>query len=214
MNREQQAVGEHYHVYIRGVDKRNIFSNQHDVQRFFDSLVYFNTRDPVGSLLELGVDRKVVKQPKNKLVQIVAYCLNPNHYHLLLRQGREGGIAEFMKRVNGGYTWYFNKKEGRSGSLLQGTYKSRIVDSNEYLLHLSAYINLNYSVHKFGGLTAKLHRSSWEEYTTDQPGICEKSIVLDQFDSIAEYEGYARNSLPLMLDAKADKKELDSIFHE
>ena len=67
------------------------------------------------------------------LVQIICYCLNPNHYHLLLKEIKDGGISEFMKRVGGGYTWYFNNKHKRSGTLFQGRFKSVHIKSNEQL---------------------------------------------------------------------------------
>ena len=209
--------GEFYHVCNRGVDKRSIFENQYDVRRFYQSMEEFNTINPIGSLYESSfLDDKIIAKRKTKrLVNIVAYCLNPNHYHLVLEQLHENGISQFMHRLNGGYTWYFNKKYQRSGSLFQGRFKAKHIDSNEYLLHVSAYVNLNWKVHKLGGSAAKLVKSSWDEYTTD-PGVilCKKNIILDQFESKEEYKAFAMNTLPALIQKKEYDKELADLLLE
>ena len=151
------VIGEHYHIFNRGVDKRIIFSDRYDIHRFFQSMIEFNTVDPIGSLYENSFLQLGGETPKfgEKLVNIIAYCLNPNHFHLILEQLKDGGISEFMKRLAGGYTGYFNQKNDRSGSLFQGVFKDVHIDSNEYLLHASAYVNLNDRVHQLGGETPK-----------------------------------------------------------
>ena len=145
-------------MYNRGVDKRIIFTDEYDIRRFFQSVVEFNTPQPIGSLYESSFRRLGGETPKfeGKLVNIIAYCLNPNHFHMLLEQAMDGGISEFMKRLGGGFTNYFNNKYKRSGSLFQGVFKDVHIDTNEYLLHVSAYVNLNDHVHKLGGETPKL----------------------------------------------------------
>lgn len=84
----------------------------------------------------------------SKLVNIVVYCLNPNHYHSILKQKQGNGIANFMHKLSTSYTNYFNCKHKRSGSLSQGRFKSVHIDSNEYLLYLNAYVNGNNFIHK------------------------------------------------------------------
>ena len=160
--RTQFGNGEFYHVYNRGVDRRSIFSDNLDVNRFMNSLGAFNQKEPVGSLYEESF-RKNARQPE-ALVKILAYCLNPNHYHILLQQQLENGVSEFMKRLGGGYTWYFNNRHNRNGALFQGKFKAVHVDQGAELVRLSAYINLNDRVHQLGGPTAKLVRSSWRAY--------------------------------------------------
>lgn len=218
--------GEFYHIYNRGVDKRNIFSDTDDLDRFFKSMNEFNTIEPIGSLYEnsfkstqLGGSTAKLGG-KNKLVNFICYCVNPNHFHFILEQFTDGGISEFMKRLSGGYTWYFNNKYKRNGSLFQGKFKSIHVDSNEYLLHLSAYVNLNDRVHQLGGRTAKLmdSRSSWKEYLGKIGGntenFCKKDIILDQFDDVAEYKTFAESSLRDIIERKNSKKELEGLLLE
>lgn len=212
------AIGELYHIYNRGVDKRIIFSEEYDIQRFFQSMVEFNTVDPIGSIYENSFMKRGGEIPKlgERLVNIVAYCLNPNHFHLILEQLVEGGISEFMKRI-GGYTIYFNHKYERGGSLFQGVFKSIHIDSNEYLLHASAYVNLNDRVHQLGGETPKLVKSmsSWGEYVGEGvKGICEKEIILGQFKNADEYKEFALSSLVSIINRKQEIKDFDKFLLE
>ncbi|MCR4276052.1 MAG: transposase [Candidatus Parcubacteria bacterium] len=211
--------GEYFHIFNRGVDKRITFSDERDIRRFYKSMVEFNAVDPIGSLYEKSFDQLggPTAKSEEKLVNIIAYCLNPNHFHLILQQVNDGGISEYMKRLGGGYTWYFNNKYDRSGSLFQGRFKSVHVDSNEYLLHVSAYVNLNDRVHQLGGPTAKLVESvsSWSEYTDHKiQGICEKEIILGQFRNKNEYEKFARSSLESIIKRKEDLKDIGDFLLE
>lgn len=137
------VTGEKYHVYNRGVDKRTIFQDKKDTLRFYNSLYLFNTIKPV-------TNYRLAKGPTNKsqkLVSIEAYCLLPNHFHLIVTQESDGGVGEFMRRLSTGYTSYFNQKYVRSGSLFQGTFKRKLIDSDEYYNYLFAYVNQNFLVH-------------------------------------------------------------------
>ncbi len=124
-----------------------------------------------------------------------------------------------MKRLNGGYTVHFNDKYDRSGALFQGRFKSIHVDSNEYLLYLSAYINKNYKVHQLGGSTPKLvdSWSSWGEYTGDLPkerSICEKNIILDQFENVKIYERFVNDVVKNVVKKRKEEKEIDYLLIE
>jgi len=103
MRKTNFANDEYYHVYNRGTDKRKIFLDYKDYDRFIKSLDEFNSETPAWKFeFEVG--------PRIRLVEIIAYCLNPNHYHLILKQLKENGITEFMRKIGTGYTMYFNKK--------------------------------------------------------------------------------------------------------
>jgi len=177
----------------------------------------FNTAKPIGSIYEISFldSRARAKRKTKRLVKFITYCLNSNHYHFILQQVTNGGISEFMKRLGGGYTWYFNNKYNRSGVLFQGTFKSKHVNTNEYLLHLNAYVNLNDRVHRLGGETAKLCKSSWDEYTKKAANdFCEKQIILRQFQSKHEYKKFAESSLADILEKKQRNQELDDLLLE
>ncbi len=209
--------GEYYHIYNRGVDKRPITKDWKDSDRFLQSLKEFNTISPIGSIYENSFNPRPNNFKRNKLggrtakfdnslVDIIAYCLNPNHYHIIVTPLAEKGIEKFMQRLGTGFTQYFNEKYDRTGALFQGKFKSSHIDSNEYLLHVVAYVNLNDKVHQLGGRTAKLVRSSWREYVEDGgvKGICNTDIILDQFKNTKEYEKSANKSLRFILENRYD----------
>ncbi len=197
--------GNFYHVYNRGVEKRNIFVDVHDRDRFFQSMDEFNVIDPIGSLyINTFRKQKNIRNNTENLVNFICYCLNPNHFHFILQQVVDKGIERFMHRLSCGYTNYFNKKYKRSGVLFQGRYKALHIDSDSYLLHASAYVNLNNKVHDFGG---DLSMSSWKEYMENLGDFCKKSIVLDQFKNVSEYKIFAENAL-------RDIKERKKLQHE
>jgi REP element-mobilizing transposase RayT len=150
-------TGEKYHVYNRGVDKRNTYLDKHDYLRFYETLAFFNTKEPTQNY-KLAKNKYSKNLPR--LVQIHAYALLPNHFHLLLEQLTDGGISEFMKRVSGGYVSYFNEKYERSGFLFQGRYKKVHVNSDPQYTYLFSYINENHFVHNLDFKREICHTSS------------------------------------------------------
>jgi len=211
MRKVQFANGEYYHIFNRGVEKRDIFTNQEELDRFFQSMNEFNTLTPIGSIYvasfrKNNLLRNLVPKSGN-LVDFICYCLCPNHYHFILRQVADHGIAKFMHRLGLGYTNYFNEKYKRSGSLFQGTFKANHIDSDEYLLYISAYVNLNYKVHQ---LTDNLFSSSLEDYLQDveKEKLCDTKIILNQFANISEYKSFAENAIIIA----QERKELEKII--
>ncbi len=205
MRNHKFTEGEYYHIYNRGTEKRDIILDQYDLHRFMKSLIEFNRIEPIGSLYELSFQElgsRSTKLKKNKLVSIIAYCINTNHFHLILTPLVEKGIEKFMQRM-AGYTRYFNEKNKRTGVLFQGKFKSKHVGYNNYLNHLSAYVNMN-NLDKLGSRSTKLSRSSLEEYIDVNfgGGICDTSIVLDQFKSKKDYLKFAKESWADTLERK------------
>ncbi|MFH1575865.1 MAG: transposase [Candidatus Nealsonbacteria bacterium] len=147
------APGQIYHIYNRGVDKRDIFLEDNDRWRYLQVLCLFNEEKNSSNLLwKIERDKGrvnlkmlkdyIIKEGKKPLVRILAYCLMSNHYHLLIEELTEGGIVKFMHRLGGGYSQYFNKKYDRSGSLLEGPFKAVLVKNETYLQYLLIYINV------------------------------------------------------------------------
>jgi REP element-mobilizing transposase RayT len=207
------AIGEFYHIYNRGVDKRNIFSSKEDLDRFIEGIKEFNTVEPIGSIF-LKKSAKNLRCPTPQgesqtepLVNIVCYCANPNHFHFILEEIREGGISEFMKRLGGGYTNYFNDKYDRSGALFQGRFKSVHIKSDAQLLHLSVYVNLNNRVHRLSevsDVSGLLVKSSWGEYVGENnENMCSKDMILGRFNNnINEYKKMAEETLVGILERR------------
>lgn len=208
---------EYYHIFNRGVDKRQIFLDEHDLNRFLQSMREFNVVEPIGSIYENsfrnslgGSASKLGKE--DYLVEFVGYCLNPNHYHFILKQLSDKGIEKFMHRLGTGYTMFFNEKYDRSGALFQGKFKAVHIDSNEQLLHTSVYVNLNDKVHQLGGSASKLVRSGWGEYSHDnkkdvQSGFCNTDVILSQFKNRDAYKSFAEDALSIIRENK-EKMEL------
>lgn len=218
MRKVQFVTGEYYHIFNRGADKRSIFDDRYDYRRFMQSMDEFNTMEPIGSIFENsfrrrtqlgnGVSKIRKSKPLEPLVSCVAYCLNPNHYHFVLRQLVDRGIAKFMHKLGLGYTKYFNQKNRRNGVLFQGPFRGVHIESNEYLLYVSAYVNLNDRVHnKLGNGVSK---SSWDEYLNRRPGFCDKGIILEQFKSPSGYRNFAEGALKIML----ERKEMEYLLLE
>jgi len=204
------VTGEYYHIYNRGVDLRNIIQDKYDPMRFVECLYEFNSVDSIGSIYLKSFEKHQLSGRAAKLVSIIAYCVNPNHFHLLLKQEVDGGIQKFMHKF-GGYSLYFNIKYNRTGSLFQGKFKAKHVKNNDYFLYLSAYINLNNRVHKISGPDALLVRSSWREYTEGLDGLADKEDVMAQFESPEAYRLFAEDSLISMWEAKEIQKELKAL---
>ncbi len=148
--------GKIYHVYNRGVEKRNIFNSDSDKWRFLQGMSLFNDenssfrilshieRENKGrinfNLLRKFIDKN--KKNENPLVRILADCLMPNHYHLLLEEIEEGGTSRFMQKLGIGYVKYFNKKYNRVGPLFQGRFKAIAIENDIQLQYILAYINV------------------------------------------------------------------------
>ena len=191
----------YYYIYNRGVDKRDVFMDEKDYLRFLVSMREFNQTKPIDSLYRLNQTRKQTRQEAEplrfalanrrgsaSLVEIVCYCLNPNHYHFLLKQKKEKGIEKFMQKLGTGYTMYFNEKYKRSGSLFQGKFKSIQVKTDGYLWKLSCYINGNSEIHKIAK-AEKYQWSSYQDYLGLRNGsLCNKDTILRDFKNIKEYK--------------------------
>jgi len=200
-------TGETYHVFNRGVDKRKIFLDKADYFRFHKGLQLFNAQNKSGSLFELRFRKEWISHQK-PLVHIHAYCLLGNHFHLLLTQAVDGGISEFMKRLGGGYTSYFNERYERSGALFQGTFKRAYVESNEQLLYLAAYVNLNNMVHSH----PDYFLSSFESYVGKRAeSFLEHNLILGQFDNPNSLSREMRNTVAYIQKQRQVDKEYDKV---
>lgn len=178
------ALGEFYHLYNRGTDKRNVFTSRFDRDRFL-ALLYLANQDGAVDLKLQGQTLSEVIQERTgaPLVEIVAYCLMPNHFHLLIRELEEGGISKFMQKLTTGYTMYFNKRHDRSGALFQGTFKATHVADDRYLRYLISYIHLN---------PIKLIEPKWKETGITDKAHAERYLETYMLSSYLDYLGKKR----------------------
>ena len=133
------ANNHYYHIYNRGVEKRTIFEDEQDYKTFIEILVYYLVPDK--SLPDIFSRKPQVKISQG--VSLLCFCLMPNHFHLLIKQKRDKSIVALMNSLGITYAKYFNKRHNRVGGLFQDRFKSKLINKDEYLLHLSKYIHLN-----------------------------------------------------------------------
>lgn len=147
MKRPDFIINNIYHIYNRGVEKRKLFLDDEDYFRFIHNLFEFNDTRPATNLYYKSYEirsRKIEKRaPRHLLVKILAFCLMPNHFHLLLEPIQEKGVSFFLKKLGIGYAMYFNQKYGRIGTLFQGRFKGVLIDKEPHFIHLPFYIHLN-----------------------------------------------------------------------
>lgn len=184
--------GEYYHIYNRGVDKRAIFSTTADYKRCMLLLFLANSSEDVriDNLLKTYSYEEIFnREHSNPLVAIGAFCLMPNHFHILATPLQEGGLSKFMLKFQTGYSMYFNTKNERSGSLFQGPFKSEHVADDNYLKYLFSYIHLN---------PAKIKDAHWKGKAVKQ-AFLKKFVESYPYSSLTEYI----NDTPTITDPKA-----------
>jgi putative transposase len=211
------GTGHIYHVFSRGVNRAPIFQDYRECKRFIDSAKYCKFKEAKLSFSifkkrSQAERKKLLPEPKERLVDVISYVLMPNHFHFVLRQETDGGIKTFLIRVLTGYSKYFNMKHKRSGPLFESRFKSVLIETDEQLLHVVRYVHLNpYSsllVDSLNKLVEYPH-SSLREYLDEEPNqrLCDdKEIVLSQFEGLEGFKRFTFN--------QADyQRELEQIKH-
>jgi REP element-mobilizing transposase RayT len=169
------AKGNYYHIYNRGAGRQPIFREERNYHYLL---------------------RLIEKVAPACEVTLLAYCLLPNHYHWLVRQDGEIPVGMLPQRVFGSYTQAFNKAYHASGTLFQGRFQARLVDTERYLRHLCCYIHTNPVKH---GLTKSpdswpySNYQSWVDDRLTQP-TC-RQFVAEFFGTPARYAAYIREYL-------------------
>src|SRR3989344_2870913 len=206
-----------YHVLNRGIDRQTIFKTKWEYKRAIATLKYYrfsNLPIKFSQLLNLPdeQEQQIIKeliQKDEKLVEIIAYCLMPNHFHFMLKQVRDNGISKFIANFTNSYTKYFNTKHERKGHLFEGQFKAILVETEEQLIHLSRYIHLN-PVSSFIIEAKNIENYEWSslsEYLgSSNESLCFKEIILNSFSTVEEYKLF-------LIDQIKYAQELDKIKH-
>lgn len=188
---------EFYHVYNRGTDKRIIFCNNDDYFRFIELLYLSNSQHRINVRdIEESVSSIYEFNREQTLVSIGAYCLMPNHFHILLTPEAEGGVADFMRKLGTSYSMYFNKKYGRTGTLFEGKFKAKHADADEYLKYLFAYIHLN---------PVKLIDPTWKEKGIADAVKAYEYAASYEYSSLPDYLGRYRKQVKIINQAPFPK---------
>lgn len=139
------AIGEWYHCYSRGVDKRNTFVGEKDYKRFIQSVYLSNSSNVIHrSDYNSKTHAEILSLPRSTpIVSIAAYALMPNHFHFLIKEIKSGGITKFMRKLGTSYTMYFNIKNERIGNLFVKPFRSKHINDDRYLKYVTQYVHLN-----------------------------------------------------------------------
>ncbi|MEK7194388.1 MAG: transposase [Patescibacteria group bacterium] len=195
------APGEIYHLYNRGVNKQNIFHDRSDFYRFLFLIIAFQS--PI-NFLHVGrmakafgqhrvsaIDAEdLVKIIKKRFVELTAYCLMPNHFHLVVKEIDDKGIARYMQRVLNSYTKYYNTKYQKSGHVFQGPYQAVHIVDDKQLLYLSAYVHKNpekWSDYSWSSFEDYMNKNRWGS-------LLKPEIILEQFKSKDQYGRFVSSS--------------------
>lgn len=242
MNRIKPSTGNIYHIYNRGVEKRKVFLNKEDYFRFIHDLFEFNDENPTVNFhyylkpngresaqsIEVGLPKiKIKKEPRKLLVELMAFCLMPNHFHLMARQLKDDGITEFMRKLGSGYTNYFNLKNHRVGPLMQGKYKFALVKNEEHFIHLPYYIHLNpldmaapewreRKIENYNRAIKFLENYRWSSFQDyigkkNFPSVTQREFLMEFFDGSENYKAGIKQWLK---ELELDPKETKDIFLE
>lgn len=196
------VTGQIYHVVNRGIASQPIFLGKRDYDRALDAIFYYQNQhvpSRYSYFLRLPLKQRTeiltkLRQKREYLVEIVCFCLMPNHIHILLKQLQANGISNFMSNITNSFTRYFNTKNHRLGHLFQGKFKAVRIETEEQLIHVSRYIHLNpYTSYLLKGLEdlEKYPYSSMIEYMNPKGvEICNKEIITSQFKSRSNYRKF------------------------
>lgn len=207
------AEENYYHIYNRGVDKRQIFMNDEDRLRFLHNMYELNdgnfapkwNGNEIEKIRGIKPEKDLERRP---LVEILSFCLMPNHFHFILKPVVKKGISKFMHKLAGGYSKYFNLKYKRSGTLFQGPFKAVLVKTDAQMMHLSRYIHIlnpgemvepkirEGIIHNPAALRDFLQNYKWSSHLDflgqkNYPSLINKNIISGYFSSPAEYEKFS-----------------------
>ncbi len=209
-------TGETYHVFNRGIDRRPTFTNKRELDRAQKTISFYNFFEPPVSLskflrLETKKQNEILDAlaQNKKLVEIFCYCLMPNHFHLLVRQERDKGIAKFLSNLQNSYTRYFNVKHSRDGSLFLDQFKAVRIETDEQLLHVSRYIHLNPHTGFVVKTLDELENYPWSsfpDYLQNNDQVVDTEFILGLFKNAKQYKEY-------VFDQADYQRELSLIKH-
>ncbi|MEK9183675.1 MAG: transposase [Patescibacteria group bacterium] len=207
MSKSKIEIGEYYHIYNRGNNKQDIFFEERDYIRFLFLLLYFQGGDSVYNIGRyvsnyvrhrmFNFNINIEKISKNKKMELLAFALMPNHFHFILKEKEQGGISKYLQRIQNSYTKYINTKNGKIGHLFQGSYQSVHIESNEQLLHLSAYVHRNpREIKKWKDGEDIFPWSSFTDYIKENRWgkLLNTGLLLGQFEEQEEYKNFVDES--------------------
>jgi len=215
-------IGAYVHICARGMRKLPIVQDDRDRWHFLDTLYYLNNNSSRRNLFQELKEKRAEEHslsrffwpkgwaPKEPIVDVINHSLAENHFHLLLRERTENGIPRFMQKMKTSMAKHYNEKYKTSGHLFQGRYRAKVVDNDEYLAYLSAYIQVKNILELYpGGLQKALKEFDkafkWAvNYPFGSLGdfagmrnspIVEKGVLGEIFPSAKHYQDFAKECI-------------------
>ncbi len=181
------AVGDYIHCIKRGAFGVEIFRDKSDYYRFMRLLYLCNDEYIDKNFGKLESTLKMFERPthwpsRDPLVEVISWVAMPNHFHILLREVKKGGVGKFMQRVSGSITLGYNRRYDNKGTIFQGQYKPVVVEDSDHLTNLIHYINVKNvcELYPHGGISGAIknfdHAFSW---ALEYPFSSLKSVVYD-----------------------------------
>lgn len=194
------VTNEVYHVFNRGIDRRTTFSTKREFARAIETIKFYRFVKPpvrLSKFLTLPHERQkdILKalSEKETLIDVICFCLMPNHFHLLLRQKKDNGISKFLSNFQNSYTRYFNTRHERDGALLLDQFKAVRIETDEQLLHVSRYIHLNPYTSFVVKSLDELRTYPWfslSNYLRGEASFIDTHFVLSFFKNVKDYERF------------------------
>lgn len=198
--------GYFYHLYNRSIDGQVVFQEKRDIRRFLSVMNFYRYKNPPVRFshflnFELEERENILKSIRKKndlLVEILCYAVMPNHYHLLVKQLSDDGVSWFVSNIQNSYARYFNTKNKRAGHLFQGIFRGVLIESEQQLIHVARYIEINpltsFLLKNFSELLTN-ERVSLREYINQVDGLCEKRYIMSYFKTIKRYLHFLQNQV-------------------
>jgi putative transposase len=190
------ATDQFYHVYNRGSHKQTLFKNERDYIRFLFLILHlqapitFRNLDRQVNYFQKHGKFKITEADVHEITQqrrvdLIAFVIMPNHFHLCVQSHSDTGVSEYLHRIGTAYSMYFNKKYNQSGHVFQGKYKAKIIEDDNSLTRVSTYIHQNPWELK---LTHNYSWSSLQDYQENRWGaLLQPSLVINRFESFRDY---------------------------
>ena len=179
------AADEWDHCFTRSIDKQTVFKDTSDYQRFLQTLYLCNgNRALLRGALRWPSHEHLLSLPRGEpLVAIGAYCLMPNHFHLLLRQVAAKGISMFMQKLGTSFSMYHNAKYEHIGNVFIKPFRAKHVGKDDYFQHVTQYIHLN---------PAELFEPQWKEGVVRNMNALTRRLGDYPYSSLVDYLGTKR----------------------
>lgn len=199
------VAGEIYHVFNRSIARQPIFISNKDYQRAMEVIDFYRHKDlPMRfsyyNRLQTNQKQQVTKiiAETSSVVEILAFCLMPNHVHFLLKNLTDNGIIKFMSNLQNSYAKYFNTRHKRTGTLFEPMFKAVRIESEEQLVHVNRYIHLNPVTAYILKTADELETYPWcsyPEYLGDNSGFTSKDLILGYFKKLSGYKKFTADQV-------------------